>query len=72
MREFITPRYALREMPAGLPSDGVEREVAVLLSEHPQLAGVLAGQTGPRALASARLMLGIKPPRSRRAGYVGD
>jgi hypothetical protein len=80
-REFVTPSYALRNTPApaDLPKDELGREVALLLWYHPEIAKQV-GDVNIRAMSAdakrallmtARELLGIKPLRRRRLGYVG-
>jgi hypothetical protein len=77
--EFEPPPYALREMPSDLPKDEIGREIALLLSEHPDIVSQF-GSINPNALpleakaemlTSIKSILGIQPVRGRHLGYVG-
>jgi hypothetical protein len=78
-REFVPPSYALRDMPSDLPKDQIGREIALLLWDHPEVAEqvgnvnlrTLSLEAKREMLESVRDMLGIKPIRRRRLGYVG-
>jgi len=78
-RELVSSAYAFRDMPSNLPDDETEREIALLLWDHPEVANRL-GTPDLRALspeakrvmlATVKDMLGIKPIRRRHLGYVG-
>jgi hypothetical protein len=79
---FVPPAYALRATtaPSDLPKDELGRELTLLLWSHPEIAQKL-GSVDVRSLSAdakrstldaAREMLGIKPLRRQRLGYVGD
>jgi hypothetical protein len=80
-REFVTPSYALRNTPApsDLPKDELGREIALLLWSHPEIAKrvgdvnlrALPAEAKRAMLESVRSMLGIKPLRRQKLGYVG-
>jgi hypothetical protein len=78
-REFVSPAYAFRNMPPDLPVDETEREIALLLWDHPEVANRLGNpdlrplspEEKRAMLATVKDMLGIKPIRRRHLGYVG-
>jgi hypothetical protein len=66
--------------PSDLPMDEIERKIALLLWEHPELANqvrttnlrTLALEAKVATLETVKGMLGIKPIRRRHLGYVGS
>jgi hypothetical protein len=79
--EFAPPARALRSAPApaDLPKDQLGREIALLLWYHPNVA-MQIGPVDLRAMSpdskrallkSARGMLGVKPLKREKLGYVG-
>jgi hypothetical protein len=77
--DFGSPPYAFRRMPPNPPSDPIERQIVVLLWDHPEVAKqvgaidfeALSADAKRALLADVKGRLGIQPIRRRNLGYVG-
>ena len=80
--EPTTPSYALRVIPTPtkMPKDDLGRDIAFLLASHPEVAerfdhldlDKIMTESKVALLAEIHGLLGIKPTRRRRLGYVGS